>query len=91
MSDYVDAEFYVQVQPEWSLYAYDGERRVQGAKVVNMTQKKPTKQQGGTVLTKLTIRIPKAAFMPLRPEAIVVIPEHMTVTAPLEVEAVDPS
>lgn len=93
MSNHVDATFYAQVEPEWSRYAshLTGEKEVTGAKVVSITQGRPQKQRPGTVLTKLTLRVPKAAFLPLRPEAIVVIPEDMTVAAPIEVEAVDPS
>lgn len=92
MAEHVDARFYAQVEPEWSGYVdSEGNRAVWGAKVVAITQKKPARPRGGTVLVKLTIRVPKAAFMPLRPEAIVVIPEEMTVATPVEVEAVDPS
>lgn len=88
---HVDATFYAQVEPEWG-YAYgDQDRPVRGAKVVTITQKKPAKPRGGTVLVKLTIRVPAGAFLPLRPEAIVVIPEDMTVTAPVEVVAEDPA
>lgn len=92
-SQHVDATFYAQVEPEWSRYAshITGEKRLQGAKVVTITQNKPAKQRGGTVLVKLTIRVPVAAFLPLRPEAVVVIPDEMTVAEPLEVHAADPN
>ena len=67
---HVDATFYAQVEPEWSTYiTSNGERALRGAKVVTITQKKPTRPKGGTVLVKLTIRVPESAFMPLRPEA----------------------
>lgn len=91
MTEYVDATFYAQVEPEWSSYVTSrtGEREVVRAKVVSITQGRPRRQAPNTVLTKLTLRVPKAAFMPLRPEAIVVIPESMTSVAPIEVEAVD--
>lgn len=93
---FVDATFYAQVEPDWSRYGYeliDGERvqRLDGAKVVRITQTRPGKQVSGTVLVKLTIRVPEAAFRPLRPAAIVVIPEDMAVVEPLVVEAGDPS
>lgn len=84
---HVDATFYAQIQPE---FTYSGEH-VRSAKVVNFTQKKPDRPKGGTVLVKLTIRVPEAAFLPLRPEAIVVIPEDMSIAQPIEVEAVDPA
>jgi hypothetical protein len=92
MGRHIDATFYAQVEPEFSRWAdVDGNREVQGAKVVTVTQKRPQRPRGGTVLVKLTIRVPEAAFLPLRPEAIVVIPEDMTVVAPVEVVAEDPS
>jgi hypothetical protein len=87
MGRHVDATFYAQVEPSLN---YDGSS-VSSAKVVSLTQKKPDRPKGGAVLVKLTIRVPEAAFLPLRPEAIVVIPEDMTVVAPLEVVAEDPS
>lgn len=87
MTDFVDATFYVQVEPEFN---YMG-TQVLGARAVRLTQKKPDLPKGGTVLTKLTVRIPKSSFMPLRPEAIVVIPEGMAVAHPIEVEAQDPA
>lgn len=85
-----DATFFAQVDPEWRNY-YGQEPTLVGARVVTITQKRPRKPKGGTVLVKLTIRVPDAAFLPLRPEAIVVVPEDMTVVTPLEVEASDPS
>lgn len=88
---FVDATFYAQVEPEWSRYrSSNGERGLDGAKVVTITQKRPTKPRGGTVTVRLTIRVPSAAFLPLRPEAIVVIPEDMTEVNPVEVEAIQP-
>lgn len=91
--DYVDATFYVQLRPEWSRYWEDaaGNRVLSGAALANATIKRPLKQQPGTVLLKLTVRVPSGAFLPLSPEAVVVIPEGMTVVEPVEVEAGDPS
>jgi hypothetical protein len=88
----VDATFYAQVQPEWSRYASlrDGQRRLDGAKVVRITQVRPAKPVGGTVLVKLTLRLPAAAFLPLRPEAVVVIPDSLTEAQHVEVIAGDP-
>lgn len=86
-----DATFYVQIEPEWSSYANrEGERALTGIKATAITQKRPTRPRHGAVLTKLTVRIPDAAFLPLRPEVIVVIPEDMVVTSPIEVEAGNP-
>jgi len=91
MPKHVDATFYAQVEPEWSRYrTVGGEKALEGAKVVTITQRKPSRPRGGTVLVKLTIRVPEAAFLPLRPEAIVVVPEDMTIASPIEVVAEDP-
>lgn len=90
--NHVDATFYAQVEPDWSGYTTGaGDRVLRGAKAVAITQKRPSRPKSGSVLVKLTVRIPAAAFLPLRPEAIVVIPEGMTVTTPVEVVAEDPS
>lgn len=90
MTKHHDATFYAQVEPTWSRWTRDGEKYVDSVKVVTITQKKPERPRGGTVLVKLTIRVPDAAFLPLRPEAIVVIPEDLTITTPIEVEAEAP-
>ena len=88
-----DATFYVQVSPEWSRYAdyHTGLRTIEGLKAGNLTQKRPAQQRGGTALVCLTIRIPDAAFLPLRPKAVIVIPEDMVTIEPIVVEAGDPS
>lgn len=92
MSRSHDASFYVQIEPEWSRWRNgDGTCDLVGIKAVAMTQKRPASQRGGTALVKLTVRIPDAAFLPLRPEVVIVVPEDMVVTKPIEVEASDPS
>lgn len=89
-TEYVDATVYLQVAPELARWApTDAPRSVLGAKVVNSTQSRSKKPQPGTVEVKLKIRVPKAAFLPLRPEAVVVVPEDMTAAHPIEVEAGD--
>lgn len=85
---HVDATFYVQVEPTHS--HYDSERVI-GAKVVRMTKQKPDTPAGGTVLMRLTVRIPVTAFMPLVPEAVIVVPESMTAATPIEVTVEDPN
>lgn len=88
----VEATFYAQVDPQWSSYVHhsDGERLVRSARVDRITQNRPGRPKAGCVLVKLTIRLPKAVFYPLQPEAIVVVPDSMTELAPVEVEAEDP-
>lgn len=86
----VRATVYLQVAPEINQWASeDSLYRISGAKVVNSTQSRAKKPQPGTVEVKLTVEIPKAAFLPLRPEAVVVVPESMTTPHPIEVEAED--
>lgn len=91
VSGFKDATFYAQVEPEWGHAYLDNDPPLRRVKVVRMTQSKPSRPIGGTVMVKLTLRIPESAFRPLRPEAVVVIPEDSTVVQPIEVEAVDPS
>ena len=83
-----EAEFYVQIEAE--LYGPDP-GRVRDIKAVALTQKRPQRQRSGTVMVKLRVRVPDGAFLPLRPEAIIVIPDGMTIAAPIEIEAVDPT
>lgn len=87
----VDATFYAQVEPVWG-YTYGGEQRpCKGAKVVTITQQRPNKPRGGTVLVKLTIRLPAGVFLPLQPEAVIEIPASLSETHPVEITASDPS
>jgi hypothetical protein len=92
-NDAVRATVYLQVQPEYKRW-YSATNRdtadaIEGAKVVGSTQNKSQKPKPGTVEVKITVEIPKGAFLPLRPEAIVVVPESMTQPHPVEVEALD--
>jgi hypothetical protein len=87
----VETTFYVQIEPEWGARVDDaGERMLWRVKAAAMTQKRPGRQRPGTVLVTLTVRLPEAAFRPLRPEATIIIPEEMTRAEPIEVEASDP-
>lgn len=87
-----DATFYVQIEPEWSHWVdSSGDRQVRGIKAVGITQKRPDRPRSGVIVAKLTVRVPDAAFLPLRPEAIVVVPADMVATSPIEVEAGDPT
>jgi len=87
----VRATVYLQVAPEYNRWQSDHSKpeSVAGAKVVRSTQKRSAAPEPGTVEVKLTIELPKTAFTPLAPEAIVVIPETLTMPHPIEVEAVD--
>jgi hypothetical protein len=89
-TDNVRATVYLQVAPELATYLSESHPNyISGAKIVNSTQSRSKKPRAGTVEVKLTIEIPKAAFLPLRPEAIVVVPEALTAPHPIRVEAAD--
>jgi hypothetical protein len=84
----VDATFHVQLDPVWSQY---DDEKVIGAKAARMTLGKPDQPRGGAVMVKLTVRLPKQAFLPLRPEAVIIIPAERIIATPIEVTAEDPS
>lgn len=80
------AEVFLQLEADtWTLRDEETVRKI---RVVGYTQKRPTRPKPGSVVVKLEIEVPDGAFLPLRPAAKVVVPESMTVTAPVEVEAV---
>lgn len=80
----IDATFYAQVEPVWS----SGGGTLVGARVARVGQKRPAQPIGGTVLVKLTLRMPTAAFKALEPAGVVEIPD--THTEPIRVEVVQP-
>lgn len=84
--------FYVQVEPVWSRWNRPGtdEKSLDSIRAERITKSKPTKPLSGTVTVKLTVDIPDAAFYPLRPEAVVRIPESLLQLNPLEVVAEQP-
>lgn len=89
----VKVPVYLQVEPELSHFA--GRELtisdIRDAKVVNATQTRPRKPKPGTIVVKITLEVPKAAFLPLAPEALVVIPESLTTPHPITVDATDPN
>lgn len=95
MSDTVRATAYLQVEPEYRTFTdADGRsdpQNIIGAKVVASTQRRSTKPKPGVVEVAVTIEIPAAAFIPLRPEATIVIPQNLTIPHPVVVEATDPN
>jgi hypothetical protein len=91
MSNSHDATVYLQLQADLYRSTVSGGETVRSIKAVAVTQKRPERQRPGTVLVKLTVRVPDAAFLPLRPEAVIVVPEDMAAAAPIEVEAGEPS
>jgi hypothetical protein len=79
---FIDTVTYLQVEPSG---------RYKAGRVVAATQKRPAAPRGGTVVVKITVRIPDAAFAPLQPEAVVLVPTNLTDPHPVVVEATDPT
>ncbi len=85
---------YLQIEPDWNdYYSHDRDdpSYLRGAKVVGVTQKRSRQPRAGVVEIAVTIEIPSSAFVPLRPEATIVIPEGLTIQHPVVVEAADPN
>lgn len=89
--DHVDVTVYLVAEPQWKERRWyadaQGRPILEGAKIVKHTQQKPTVAREG-VVTKLTLRFPAASFLPLQPEAVVVIQPGDAET--IIVEAHDP-
>lgn len=90
-----DAEVWLQVEASFvrrsSFAAGNQEHDVRGLKVVSMTQTRPKLKAGATVAMKVTLRLPDSAFLPLIPEAIIVVPEDMVISdPPIVVDVLDP-
>lgn len=81
---------YLQIEPIfWRGLAED---RVREIRVQRVTQKRPRDPIPGCLIVKLDLDVADAAFLPLRPEATIVIPVEHTeavtvVTEPVEVPA----
>jgi hypothetical protein len=86
-----DTTVYLQVEPKFHQWYASDDPTVSSVSVVRFTQKRPAKQKPGTVMVKLTLRIPDRAFLPLRPEATIVIPEDLIAVESITVEAGDPT
>jgi hypothetical protein len=71
-NDYVHVTCYAQVEPTWQYSNRDLTKSVKGASVVRLTQTHPRQPIGGTVLVKLALKIPSAAFVPLQAATAVV-------------------
>lgn len=93
MAEHIDVPVFLQVSPKWVSPRADKNKpeSIKSGTVTGSTVKKPSRPTPGSVVLKVTLRIPKAAFVALQPEAIVVIPEHLTTGVPIEVTAEDPN
>lgn len=82
--------FYAQVEPEFYTSYGGTKQHLRSIKVARITQKRPGRPVGGTVLVKLTLEIPDQAFLPLEPEAVIKVPASMVEINPIMVEAEEP-
>lgn len=85
--------FYVQIEPEWNQYSHakNGDLILHSIKAKRITQSRPDSPLSSTITVKLTVEVPDSAFQPLRPEAVIVIPESFVQENPVEVVAEDAS
>lgn len=75
---------YIQVEPEFYAPPW-GPTTVRGIKPVRLTSKQPREPLGGTVTVKVNLDIDDKAFLPLEPEATVVIdPGDVTVNVTVD-------
>lgn len=66
---------YLQLEPQWGRWTNrDGDRVLAGMKVAGMTQRRPDRAKGPVV--RLTLRVPDAAFLPLRPTVVIDVPDE---------------
>lgn len=86
----IDVPVYLVVEPEWRTGNYfrdeKGRQILGGGKVVKHTQNKPAVSRSG-VVTKITLRMPASAFLPLEPSAIVIVGESDTETIVVTADA----
>lgn len=82
MSD-VTATAYLTVQ---GIRSRHGDKTVRQAKITRITQSRPSSLALDQIAVRVMVQLPSAAFEPLRPEALIVVPEEM-IQFPVEVEA----
>lgn len=85
MSDTRTATAYLQIEGKDPGPNYDSGRR---AIIRSVHNKRPQTVRSGCIVVKVQLQIPTAAWLPISPEAVVVVPESL-VQHPVEVEAVD--
>lgn len=85
------ARFFVQIEPEFSRSYGGGDMTVSGIKAVLLTQKYPSRPKAGTLTVELEVNMPDAAFLPLRPKAIIEVPSDYVAVNPIQVTVGDAS
>lgn len=87
MADTREATAYLQIEGRPPGHSWDNGTK---ASVRGVTNTKPDVVKSGCIVVKLRIRIPKEAWQPFAPEAVIDVPTDL-VQQPIEVEAVEPS
>jgi hypothetical protein len=85
----VKTTVYLQVVPRWRRSYGGQDPALDSIKVERVTDRQPKKPLAGSVVTKLTLDVADAAFLPIRPEAIVVIPVDHTQAVEVETEPIE--
>lgn len=83
MSNTLRADTHLTLTPN---YFYDGEPR--SFRITRATKKPPAALNEGEVVVKITLEVPKGAFLPLTPSTVIHIPEDM-IQHDVVVEAVE--
>lgn len=66
----------------------NGKFIITGARIVGARTNKPTKLGEDEIVVKVQVQLPKQAFEPLEPEALIVVPEEL-IQHVVEVEATE--
>ena len=89
MSGTREATAYLQLEPGAPrAYGKSGWSGSSEATVVRCTNTKPDKPIPGCIVVKLQIRVPKEAWEPFAPEAVIDVPAEL-IQRPVSVEAVE--
>jgi hypothetical protein len=79
----ISTEVWLQVEPTFSAYASsNGDRSVTKIRVANVTSRRPTgRAKAGTMVMRLKLNVPEAAFKPLAPVVTIEVPSDMLLNA----------
>lgn len=64
---------YLKLRPRWGDHDWNSDK-LRGFDVEGVTKNRPSRSSGPVV--KLTLKVPDQAFMPLRPEVVIDVPEQ---------------
>ena len=73
----VTATAYLVVQGKRRSWAVNGKYPIDSARVTAARQSAPDKLPADAIVMKVKVQLPKRAFEPLEPEALIVVPEEL--------------